>query len=207
MSDATRVAAPQRNALERSWERASKVDPRYLIALLITLVLVAAQLRYHMVGGYDRLALALAVCTATEALLSWFDPPTILGPGEAVTVEDADLAAVLAASEIVPTPDGPRRRLQNDARRAALKRMASRAAMREVLEDEDREDTSERRVREAERRADVVHVERRVDLVARGSCPRDLDHAVALQARLGTDLVRTQEDQRTAGDLDRFQVP
>ena len=49
--------------------------------------------------------------------------------------------------------------------------------MREVLEDEDREDTSERRVREAERRADVVHVERRVDLVARGSCPRDLDHA------------------------------
>jgi hypothetical protein len=49
--------------------------------------------------------------------------------------------------------------------------------MREVLEDEDCEDTSERRVREAERRADVVHVERRVDLVARGSCPRDLDHA------------------------------
>ena len=49
--------------------------------------------------------------------------------------------------------------------------------MREVLYDEDRKDTSERRVREAERRADVVHVEGRVDLVARGSCPRDLDHA------------------------------
>jgi len=29
---------------------------------------------------------------------------------------------------------------------------------------------------EAERRADVVHVERHIDLVARGSCPRDLDH-------------------------------
>ncbi len=57
----------------RSWERASKVDPRYLIAFLITLVLVAAQLRYHMVGGYDRLVMALAVCTATEVLLSWFD--------------------------------------------------------------------------------------------------------------------------------------
>jgi Na+-translocating ferredoxin:NAD+ oxidoreductase RnfD subunit len=73
MSDATRVAAAPRNVLGRSWERASRLDPRYLIALLITLVLVAAQLRYHMVGGYDRLLLALAVCTATEALLSWFD--------------------------------------------------------------------------------------------------------------------------------------
>ena len=57
----------------RAWERASKLDPRYLIAFLITLVLVAAQLRYHMVGGYDRLALALGVCIATEALLSWFE--------------------------------------------------------------------------------------------------------------------------------------
>jgi Na+-translocating ferredoxin:NAD+ oxidoreductase RnfD subunit len=73
MSDATRVAAAPRNVLERAWERASRLDPRYLIAALITLVLVAAQLRYHMVGGYDRLLLALAVCTATEALLSWFD--------------------------------------------------------------------------------------------------------------------------------------
>ena len=59
--------------LLRSWDRASRIDPRYLIAFLITLVLVAAQLRYHMLGGYDRLVLALAVCLATEALLSWFD--------------------------------------------------------------------------------------------------------------------------------------
>jgi Na+-translocating ferredoxin:NAD+ oxidoreductase RnfD subunit len=73
MSHATRVPAAPRNVLERSWERGRKVDPRYLIALLITLVLVAAQLRYHMVGGYGRLALALAACVATEALLSWFD--------------------------------------------------------------------------------------------------------------------------------------
>lgn len=73
MSDATHATAAPRNMLARSWERASHLDPRYLIALLITLVLVAAQLRYHMLGGYDRLVLALAVCTATEALLSWFD--------------------------------------------------------------------------------------------------------------------------------------
>src|SRR5439155_8511912 len=49
--------------------------------------------------------------------------------------------------------------------------------MREVLEDEDREDTSERRVRAAERPADVAYVEPRLDPVARGSCPRDVDHA------------------------------
>ena len=49
-----------------------RLDSRYLIAFLITLVLVAAQLRYHIVGGYDRLALALLTCVATEALLSWF---------------------------------------------------------------------------------------------------------------------------------------
>ncbi len=73
MSDAIHATAAERNALVRWWERANKIDPRYLIAFLITLVLVAAQLRYHMLGSYDRLALALGVCLATEALLSWFD--------------------------------------------------------------------------------------------------------------------------------------
>ena len=73
MSDATHATVAERSALARAWERASQLDPRYLIAFLITLVLVAAQLRYHMVGGYDRLLLALAVCMATETLLSWFD--------------------------------------------------------------------------------------------------------------------------------------
>lgn len=73
MTDATHPAAAERNALAQLWARASKVDPRYLIAFLITLVLVAAQIRYHMFGGYDRLVLALGVCVATELLLSWFD--------------------------------------------------------------------------------------------------------------------------------------
>jgi Na+-translocating ferredoxin:NAD+ oxidoreductase RnfD subunit len=59
------------DATRRQWGR--QLDPRYLIAGLITLVLVVAQLRYHVVGGYERLALALGVCVATEALLSWFD--------------------------------------------------------------------------------------------------------------------------------------
>lgn len=52
--------------------RLAKIDPRYLIAGLITLVLLAAQFRYHMVGGYTRLAVALGTCMLTEALLSWF---------------------------------------------------------------------------------------------------------------------------------------
>jgi Na+-translocating ferredoxin:NAD+ oxidoreductase RnfD subunit len=73
VSDAIQSTAVERNAIARWWDRASKIDPRYLIAFLITLVLVAAQLRYHMLGSYDRLALALAVCVATEAALSWFD--------------------------------------------------------------------------------------------------------------------------------------
>jgi Na+-translocating ferredoxin:NAD+ oxidoreductase RnfD subunit len=73
LSEATHPAAEERNALARSWELGKKIDPRYLIAFLITLVLVAAQLRYNVLGSYDRLVLALAVCTGTEALLSLFD--------------------------------------------------------------------------------------------------------------------------------------
>jgi enediyne biosynthesis protein E5 len=53
-------------------QRALRLDPRYLIAFLITLVLLAAQFRYHIVGGYSRLAVALFTCMATEAVLSWF---------------------------------------------------------------------------------------------------------------------------------------
>jgi Na+-transporting NADH:ubiquinone oxidoreductase subunit NqrB len=49
-----------------------RLDPRYLVAFLITLILVAAQFRYHLVGGYDRLAVALLTCLAVEALLSRF---------------------------------------------------------------------------------------------------------------------------------------
>ncbi len=64
---------PLPNVLLRAWRRGSTIDPRYLIAFLITLVLVAAQFRYQMVGGYQRLLLALGVCTAVEAAFSWFD--------------------------------------------------------------------------------------------------------------------------------------
>ena len=73
MSEATQATVADRNPIARSWDLGKKIDPRYLIAFLITLVLAAGQLRYNIIGGYDRLVLALAVCMATEALLSWFD--------------------------------------------------------------------------------------------------------------------------------------
>lgn len=66
------AALPPQNPVLRWWGRANLLDPRYLIAFLITLVLLVAQFRYHMVGGYSRLAVALFSCMATEALLSWF---------------------------------------------------------------------------------------------------------------------------------------
>jgi enediyne biosynthesis protein E5 len=76
MSDASRtteLAAPATTPRARLWQRTNRIDPRYLIAGLITLVLLVAQLRYHMFGGYTRLVLALGVCMVTEALFSWFD--------------------------------------------------------------------------------------------------------------------------------------
>ena len=73
LSETTQTPSDEGNVLRRAWQRLSGVDSRYLIAFFITLVLLTAQLRYQMVGGYSRLLLALTVCTATEALLSWFD--------------------------------------------------------------------------------------------------------------------------------------
>ncbi|HEX2717498.1 MAG TPA: hypothetical protein VHM67_07435 [Gemmatimonadaceae bacterium] len=74
MSDATSYSAvPRQGLVARAWQSAKGIDPRYLISFLITLVLVVAQLRYHMFGGYERLLISLGVCVATEAAFSWFD--------------------------------------------------------------------------------------------------------------------------------------
>lgn len=48
------------------------VDPKYLIVFLITLVLVAGEARYSILGGYQRLVTTLGVCVATEVFLSWW---------------------------------------------------------------------------------------------------------------------------------------
>ena len=73
MTNAARPAGSASPARASAWDAGRRVDPRYLIAGLITLVLVVAQLRYHLVGGYERLALALGTCMLVEVLLSWFD--------------------------------------------------------------------------------------------------------------------------------------
>src|SRR5438034_1454601 len=52
------------------WTRLGQLDPRYLVSFLITLVLVLGEARYGILGGYDRLAVALGVCVATELALS-----------------------------------------------------------------------------------------------------------------------------------------
>lgn len=47
-----------------------RVDPKHLIVFLITLILVAGEFQYSILGGYERLATALACCMLTEAVLS-----------------------------------------------------------------------------------------------------------------------------------------
>ena len=85
MSNATLAPPPA----QAGWrERGRSIDPRYLIAFLITLVLVVAQLRYHVLGGYHTLALALLACTGTEALLSWFDR------GKVVNLQSAYISGI-----------------------------------------------------------------------------------------------------------------
>jgi enediyne biosynthesis protein E5 len=96
MTEATRATLADRNALAQLWQRVGKLDPRYLTAFLITLVLVAAQLRYHMFGSLDRLVLALGVCMATEALLSWFDR------GKVVNLQSAYISGISLTLLIKP---------------------------------------------------------------------------------------------------------
>ena len=72
----------------RWWERGRQIDPRYLIAGLITLVLLVAQYRYHIVGGYERLALTLLTCVVVEAVLSWFDR------GKVVNLQSAYISGI-----------------------------------------------------------------------------------------------------------------
>ncbi len=68
----TDLTVTTRSTASRFWKESRLLDPRYLIAFLITLVLVAAEFRFQAIGGYQRLALALLTCMATEAALSWF---------------------------------------------------------------------------------------------------------------------------------------
>jgi Na+-translocating ferredoxin:NAD+ oxidoreductase RnfD subunit len=47
------------------------LNPKWLITVLITTILVLGELRYSILGDLDRLLVALAVCMLCEALLAW----------------------------------------------------------------------------------------------------------------------------------------
>jgi len=75
MTDSTAAALP--GPFSALWARLGRLDPRYLVSFLITLILVLGEMRYGILGGYDRLAIALGVSVATELVLSrmlrgWF---------------------------------------------------------------------------------------------------------------------------------------
>jgi Na+-translocating ferredoxin:NAD+ oxidoreductase RnfD subunit len=66
----TDVTHPEGERLRAVWTTLSTIHPRYLIVFLITLILVLGEWRYAILGGYERLAAALAACVATEAACS-----------------------------------------------------------------------------------------------------------------------------------------
>ena len=69
MADAT---LQLRNGSISNWNRVTRIDPRYYIIFLITLILVLGELRYSILGGYSRLVAALTACLATELIFSRF---------------------------------------------------------------------------------------------------------------------------------------
>jgi len=75
------------------------MDPRYPVSFLITLVLVLGEARYGILGGYDRLAIALGVCVATELVLSR------LLQGAFANVQSAYITGISLALLIKPRAD------------------------------------------------------------------------------------------------------
>src|SRR2546428_13625255 len=64
------MPSPSPVASRALWVRLGRMDSRYPVSFLITLLLVLGEARYGILGGYDRLATALGVCAATELALS-----------------------------------------------------------------------------------------------------------------------------------------
>ena len=78
------------------WARLGEVDPRYLVSFLITLILVVGEARYGILGGYDRLAIALGVCVVTELALA-----RLVG-GRSAAVQSAYVTGVSLALLLKP---------------------------------------------------------------------------------------------------------
>jgi enediyne biosynthesis protein E5 len=81
------------------WARLGRMDPRYPVSFLITLILVLGQARYGILGGYDRLVTALGVSTVTELVLSR------LVRGRFANVQSAYITGISLALLIKPRAD------------------------------------------------------------------------------------------------------
>jgi enediyne biosynthesis protein E5 len=97
MSSPSLVASRGRGGL---WVRLGRMDPRYPVSFLITLILVLGEARYGILGGYDRLATALGVCVVTELALSRW-----LGGGRFANVASAYITGISLALLIKPRAD------------------------------------------------------------------------------------------------------
>ena len=64
------MSSPSLVASRSLWAWLGRLDARYPVSFLITLILVLGEARYGILGGYARLVTALGVCTATELVLS-----------------------------------------------------------------------------------------------------------------------------------------
>src|SRR3989442_2843656 len=55
------MSSPSLAASRSLWVRLGRMDPRYPVSFLITLILVLGEARYGILGGYERLVLPLRV--------------------------------------------------------------------------------------------------------------------------------------------------
>ncbi len=66
------LASSRTRTAQWQWSAITRINPRYLVIFLVTLILVLGEWRYSILGGYERLATALGVCLAAEIFLSLF---------------------------------------------------------------------------------------------------------------------------------------
>src|SRR2546427_2222759 len=64
------MSSPSLAASRSLLVRLGRMDPRYPVSFLITLILVLGEARYGILGGYERLVITLGVCVAPELALS-----------------------------------------------------------------------------------------------------------------------------------------
>src|SRR3989475_3725767 len=94
------MSSPSLIASRGLWVRLGRMDPRYPVSFLITLILVLGEARYGILGGYARLVTALGVCVATELALSRW-----LGGRRFANVASAYITGISLALLIKPRAD------------------------------------------------------------------------------------------------------